>query len=314
MVVLTGPDVSRHQGPVNWQEVKDAGHTFAFCKATDGTSYRYTNYFHTQFARMQDVGLVPGAYHWLQPGSGAAQARYFVETVGDFTGVLAVVDVEKNPSGTYPSIGTVYEFAAEFARLTGGHTLIVYTGAWFWVGYLRDPQGSQIGPLWHSEYDGSTPDSPAVANGPEMDNYGGWASATFWQHTSSGLCPGISTRCDLNIFYGDLAYLNALANGTSAVPKPVPPTHVTPSKDDDMPWIHSSPWTGQALIAGDTVTWIESGDTVRSLQAQGVPVFVFDKSENDARRVIEERTNVRDDLLRIEMRLAAIQNKVVDGV
>jgi len=227
--MLTGPDVSHWQGAVNWNAVKGAGHTFAFTKITDGDSYGWTGYGKSQLAGMKAAGLVPGVYHWLTDyDDPKAQAQFFVRTVGDFTGVLAALDVEVGPNNSEPTAAQAVEFAREFARLTGGHPLVLYTGHWYWVGHLGNPQGSQIGPLWHSQY----------SSAPTKGSYGGWSGPTFWQHTSSGSCPGIGGRCDLNQFYGDRAALLALT-GAGKAPASIPaPTDspVTPEEILEMPY------------------------------------------------------------------------------
>lgn len=208
--MLTGPDCSRHQGAVDWGKVAGAGHDFAIIKATDGVSYRYVDWFTSNFPRVKATGLVPGAYHFISAHHpGADQARYFVATVGDLDGVLAVVDVETGADGSHPTAARVREFATEFERLAPGHPLIVYTGRWYWRDILGNPYGADIGPLWHSEYDTGA----EVTDGPEMDSYGGWSACTIWQYTSSGSCPGVAGNCDLNQFFGDRADLLALTGG-----------------------------------------------------------------------------------------------------
>jgi GH25 family lysozyme M1 (1,4-beta-N-acetylmuramidase) len=212
-MALSGPDVSHHQGAINWAQVRAAGHTFAFAKATEGLSL-VDSRFDANFKAMKGAGLVPGAYHFLSPTTDpAAQARKFVSVVGDVTGVLCALDVETTASGGHPSSAMAHAFAAEFARVTGGHPLIVYTGRWYWVGVLNNPHGADIGPLWHSAY----------TTGPGS-LYGGWSTFTFWQYTSGGVCPGVSGRCDLNTFYGDKGALLALAGVQDAPPpSPTPP-------------------------------------------------------------------------------------------
>jgi hypothetical protein len=79
------------------------------------------------------------------------------------------------------------------------------------VGVLGNPYGADLGPLWHSEYDGQSPLDADVANGPELERYGGWNDCLVWQHTSTGRVPGISGGCDRNIFYGAEPVLLALA-------------------------------------------------------------------------------------------------------
>ncbi len=222
--MLTGVDCSRHQGTIDWRAVATR-HQFAFIKATEGTRYSYVDWFHRNAPQVEAAGLTLGAYHFLRRGAGAGQARYFVSTVGAFPGRVAVLDVEKAYDGTWPTITDVRDFVAEFRRLTS-HPLVIYTGGWFWKGYLGNPHGADLGPLWHSEYEGSQAE---VDDGPEGDTYGGWPGATFWQWTSSGSCPGVDGRVDLNIFYGSPADLAVLAGRTAAAP-------ATPvqQEDDDM--------------------------------------------------------------------------------
>ena len=298
--MLTGPDCSRHQGYVDWTAVARAGHSFAIIKATEGTSYAYTGWYRANAPRVVSAGLTLGAYHFLRTSDPGAQARYFVDTVGDFKNVIAVVDVETAANGSKPQIHHVRSFADSFHALVPGHPLLVYTGRWYWVGHMGDPHGADIGPLWHSEYETTQAE---VNDGPEGANYGGWNGATIWQWTSSGSCPGVAGRCDLNIFYGthdDLAVLAGAKLGGGPIPK-------SPTKEeDDMPWIHSSEWTGQHFVDGDTATWLDSPAEVDNLVRQGSKVWTF-VTESNARRVLEERANIRDDLARTEMRVEGIR-------
>jgi lysozyme len=217
--LISGPDCSRHQGVVDWGQVKAAGHAFAIVKLTDGLVYRYVTWGRENLPKVRTAGLVPGAYHWLYgPQDGAAQARVYVDEVnrlGGFCGLLAVVDVERDEDGSVPSYACVTAFCAEWHRLVPGRTLILYTGRWFWRDILGDPPAPPGTVLWHSEYE---PSLAEVADGPELDRYGGWTDATLWQFTSNdaGLgmdVPGVSTLCDLNRFFGTYDDLLALAGG-----------------------------------------------------------------------------------------------------
>jgi lysozyme len=205
--MLTGVDCSRHQGTVNWSQVRAAGHSFAFIKATEGTAYNYAFWYKDNALRVIGAGLVLGAYHFLRADSDpAAQARYFKQIVGSFDGKVAILDVETAANGTKPNITHVRAFANEFERIEPGHPLIIYTGHWYWVGAINNPTGVDIGPLWHSEYDTGS----EIADGPELDNYGGWPGCKIWQYTSSGSVPGVAGNCDVNKFFGDRADLLAL--------------------------------------------------------------------------------------------------------
>ena len=215
---ITGPDCSHHQGTVDWAQVKVAGHAFGICKLTDNLAYRFVAWGRANVPLVRAAGLIPGAYHWLHTGDGAAQARVYVAEVnrlGGFTPMLPVVDVEVDEDGTHPSYPTVLAYCAEHHRLVPGRTLIVYTGRWFWVDILGNPPAPPGTVLWHSEYE---PSLAEVADGPELDGYGGWGDATLWQFTSNdqGLgmdVPGVSGSCDLNRFFGTTDDLLALAGG-----------------------------------------------------------------------------------------------------
>src|SRR5262249_32662331 len=76
-----GIDISHWQGTINWTGAKNSGLTFAFCKATEGTTYKDPS-FAANWPAMKAVGLIRGAYHFGRPGSdAAAQAKFFVKTV-----------------------------------------------------------------------------------------------------------------------------------------------------------------------------------------------------------------------------------------
>lgn len=196
-MAITGIDVSRHQGDgIDYNAVRRAGHSFAFIKATEGTSYAYTGWYRANAPRVQAAGLVLGAYHFLRTGDGAAQARYFISVVGQLPDGVAILDVETAANGSKPTISDVREFVGEYRRRVPNDPLLIYTGRWYWVGVMGDPRGSDLGPLWHSEYETSQAE---VADGPEADRYGGWDGCTVWQWTSSGSTPGVPGRVDLNI-------------------------------------------------------------------------------------------------------------------
>ena len=73
-----GCDVSGYQPGVNWTQVKNAGMTFCWSKATEGTYYK-NPYFTSQESGAKAAGVYIGAYHFARPSSdpnltGAASA------------------------------------------------------------------------------------------------------------------------------------------------------------------------------------------------------------------------------------------------
>lgn len=74
-----GIDVSNYQTNINWSTVKANGVTFAYIKATEGTSYTNPS-FSSQYTGATNAGIIRGSYHFARPdvSSGATQANYFV--------------------------------------------------------------------------------------------------------------------------------------------------------------------------------------------------------------------------------------------
>ncbi len=99
-----GVDVSAYQGEIDWQTLAKQDISFAFIKATEGSSFVDKN-FTFNFENAQKTGLAVGAYHFFSYDSpGKTQAESFISTVKAFDGMLPpVVDVEfygdkeKNP-------------------------------------------------------------------------------------------------------------------------------------------------------------------------------------------------------------------------
>ena len=95
---LLGIDVSHYQGDVNWFAVAGGGVKFAFAKATEGNTWVDTR-FTQNWSRIQEVGLVRGAYHFGRPGRDAeTQAVHFASVVGPlgFNDLPPVLDIEED--------------------------------------------------------------------------------------------------------------------------------------------------------------------------------------------------------------------------
>ena len=187
-----GIDVSHWQGTINWTSVKNSGKTFAFCKATEGTTYTDPT-FATNWADMKSVGLTRGAYHFGRPGvDPVAQANYFCDAVQPTTGDLQpVLDLEQTDGLTPSQVRSwVVAFVRRVAARTG-RPPIIYTGYFFW----RDSAGNGSNlncPLWLA-YWGTNPTGFVPA---------AWAYFSFWQYSSTGTCPGVSGNVDTDCWNG----------------------------------------------------------------------------------------------------------------
>src|SRR5512142_3257654 len=50
--------------PINWSAVKSGGMSFAFCKATEGTTFVDSS-FSTNWSGIEAAGMIRGAYHFF---------------------------------------------------------------------------------------------------------------------------------------------------------------------------------------------------------------------------------------------------------
>jgi lysozyme len=208
-----GPDVSSWQhpagAPINWAKVRAAGASFAFAKVSEGTSYA-SRYFNSDLTAARAQGLYVGGYHFARPAlplsSAAQQANYFINLLGTtrLQGWLPpVVDLEVT-GGLSPANLTAWTrlFVQTVAARTGRNP-IIYTGAYFWRGFLGNPTGFAQYPLWMAAYSNSV-SSPLLC--------GDWKASTFWQYTDSRSVPGIVGPSDASFFRGTRAQLATMAN------------------------------------------------------------------------------------------------------
>ena len=92
---VQGIDVSNHQGPIDWSQLRQQGVDFAYIKASEGGDFRDRRFLENWTAARRE-GIPRGAYHFFtlcRPG--AEQAANFLATVPvDATALPAAVDLE----------------------------------------------------------------------------------------------------------------------------------------------------------------------------------------------------------------------------
>lgn len=203
-----GPDLSHHNGAVNFDDVKRAGASFVILKATQGTRFADPNY-KFNLMRAQRAGLIVGSYHYLSyEHPPRAQANFYANTVGDAGGIFPIVDIENDDddpeTGKQYSAGYMSKMAADFIdeihSLTGKYPTI-YTYVSFWRDTLHNPTLYAANcPLWIADYSQRKPRL-----------VGGWKWHTFHQYTSTGHLLGVPGSVDLNRFNGSLENLKKFA-------------------------------------------------------------------------------------------------------
>lgn len=209
-MTIFGIDISNHQRDFDVARAVREGYQFVFAKCCEGTGYN-DPYFFQNVARTRAAGAVPGAYHWLKYGAGAAQARKLYDRCMQAGIDDLVVTCDNEDNADWP---TTVEFFNEWKRLTGGKPMMMYSGGWWWA--ARGWNGAALTPyLWTSRYvSGSGYGGTLYANTPSSfwyPGYGGWPKATVLQFSSSGVVAG--QRIDVNAFEGSLGQLKALAGG-----------------------------------------------------------------------------------------------------
>ena len=207
MTGVLGIDVASYQGYVDWNSFTKVRRSFAYVKATEGTSYR-NPYFSSQYGGAGNAGMFRGAYHFANPGgkSGKAQATYFVRYGGgwrnDGKTLPGVLDIEYNPYGGGMCYGLskkkmvawITDFVVTYKRLTTRDAVIYTTTDWWSTCTGNTTKFRYTNPLWVARW------TPKTGAGTLP---GGWPYYTFWQYSA--------TVIDQNRFSNTLARLKVLA-------------------------------------------------------------------------------------------------------
>jgi len=197
-------DISHHNKVTSFSKARSAGVLGVIQKATQGVSYRDPTFDSTR-KKVEDAGLLFGAYHFGTAGDPVAQADYFLSKAGQQT--LLVLDFEGNPQGHDMSLDDAEHFVHHIKQVTGrypglysGHTI---KEALSKAG-VNKPDQTELSRcwLWIAQYS-KAPLIPKV-----------WTKWTLWQYTdgAAGNEPhtvnGVG-RCDRDQFNGTAAQLQA---------------------------------------------------------------------------------------------------------
>lgn len=198
--MIPGIDISHWQVEIDWSEVKRAGVKFAFIKATEfpdkKTSLYIDDRLYENLKGASDNGIHWGPYHFFRTHiDPVIQAQAFVETVGQFSSLPPVLDLELAGCKGERLNHKVRQFLEEVERLTKRKP-IIYTSGGFWRPYMMHEKRvhadwARAYPLWMAKYTSLWP----IPIYP-------WTGWDFWQYTDNGKIPGVKTHVDLNWFNG----------------------------------------------------------------------------------------------------------------
>ena len=190
---ITGIDVSRHSGIIDWKQISDQNISFVYIKATEGEDYLDPNYIHN-VTSAHNSKLLVGEYHFFRFNKpGKTQAINFLTHTKNFKGKLApVLDIEE--WGNMPNTKSEAEIRKEIASFllvvekSCGSKMIIYTNVNTYNRYIK--RNFLDNPIWICSFN---------KNRILPDN----RKWLFWQHAHNGKLAGIKGFVDLNTFNGD---------------------------------------------------------------------------------------------------------------
>ncbi|GAA4981937.1 GH25 family lysozyme [Kitasatospora paranensis] len=218
-----GVDVAAYEPNIDWTATAAAGASFAYVKATEGTTYTSST-FSSQYNGSASAGFVRGAYHFALPdrSSGKTQADFFVDHGGTWAAdgrtLPPLLDIEYNPYGatcfglsTTTMVSWVLDFGNEIKARTGRYPSLYTTTDW-WRTCTGNSSAASAYPLFVANYTGTAAPMP-----------NGWTGQSIWQYADAGVFAG-----DQDVFNGTTADLKALAANTAAATPPAPAAPVWP--------------------------------------------------------------------------------------
>ncbi len=195
---ITGVDVSKWQGVVDFAKIKAAGNRYVFVKVTQGATGVDPDYARN-VAGARAAGLSAGSYHFYSTDHDAASqfanlSAHLDLKPGDLP---PVVDIEVFAQNSLPNLTAQLKAFLGSIETKYGVKPILYSGLSF---AAQNLSGFGDYPLWLAEYN----DAPA----PRMPT--GWTHWTFWQFSQSGHVAGVNGAVDLDRFNGSEDQFKAL--------------------------------------------------------------------------------------------------------
>ena len=192
---ITGIDVSKHTGKIDFQKVKEQSIDFVFMKSTEGENYKDET-FEKNYLGAKESGIPFGVYHFFRFNkSGKKQAINFLSAIeGKKFDLPIVLDIEEWGNQTTKNkveiIDEIDEFITSVERATGAN-LMIYTNENGYNKYIKETMRNKN--IWICSFN------------KKPDINGQW---TFWQHSHKGKFDFASGWVDINTYNGNNAEWN----------------------------------------------------------------------------------------------------------
>lgn len=196
-LTVRGVDVSSYQGEINWKTLEKEDISFAFIKATEGSSYK-DRCFEENIKNISKTKICAGAYHFMSfESDGKSQAKNFISSVNKRDVDLPpVIDVElygnyndKPPRAS--DVRKILDDMVEVLYAEYGRYPIIYTNRRAYVLYIA------------GEYENCDIWICDLTKKPVLPDEREWR---FWQYSHTETLPGYKggeEHIDMNVFNGD---------------------------------------------------------------------------------------------------------------
>jgi GH25 family lysozyme M1 (1,4-beta-N-acetylmuramidase) len=230
---VRGIDIASYQDPMNWPAAAASGISFAYIKATEGSSYTNPG-LALDTAAAKANGLYVGSYAFARPDANnpRAQADFFVSAIGsgrDGRTLPPFVDLEGGAA-----VGTAECYGKSPAQLA----------AWIRAFLAEVRAGLSLAPLIYTSAGGFWSDclgsgAARLAAGSRLDVASwnpspgllpaGWQQWTVWQYAADAVNPGTGggtsdgdvfngTRADLAVFAREMQVRGSTAVSPQVIP------------------------------------------------------------------------------------------------
>ena len=183
---MHGIDVSHYQGAINWDQVAKSDISFAYIKATDGSTFQDPS-FSNNVSQASKTTLKLGPYHFFEANEKPQeQLTNFLDTIKHSPlSLTPMVDVELTHDQPAARIkNNLAIFLQQLEQATGCKP-IIYSYSSFWQTNIGP--GFDSYPFWLADYAKQPSPPPGVKN---------WQ---LWQYSQTGKVPGIEHSVDLDV-------------------------------------------------------------------------------------------------------------------
>ena len=187
---IAGIDVSKHNGEIDFDQVRDDNYQFVFIKASEGKTYK-DDAFNRNYRAAREAGLMVGAYHFFRKNrSGQEQADNLLGAVkGKELDLPLVIDLEDDwGNGATTSRETAVKRVMEMINILNnkGYQVMIYTNLDGYNKYYKDMLADND--LWLCSFT-----SPDLL--PHMPH-------RIQQFSHEGTVQGVKGDVDLNVWCG----------------------------------------------------------------------------------------------------------------